>query len=139
MSDNYNECPICLNNAHLPVATKCGHIFCWDCIKNWVNIKGKMECPVCKNGINLNEVIKLYTGNDEKKKGEVDDRPQQERTQAQYTNPNILHRIANNFGFYGYTNDTILRPPTQKELQRNIVTSVVVVLIIAFLIYIFNS
>ena len=139
MKESYNECPICLNNAHLPVVTNCGHVFCWDCIKNWVNIKGKMECPSCKSGINLDKVIKLYSGNNEVIKGEKDDRPKQKRAQVQYTNPNILHRIANNFGFYGYTNNTVFRPPSQKEVQRNIATSIVVVLIIAILIYIFNS
>ena len=83
MSDNYNECPICLNNARLPIVTKCGHIFCWECIKGWVNTKGKLECPICKNGIKLEEVIKLYSGDNQVKKGEVDDRPQQERSKPE--------------------------------------------------------
>ena len=139
MSENFNECPICLSNARLPVVTRCGHIFCWDCIKEWVNKKGKMECPTCKNGIKLNEVIKLYSGNNQEKKGEVDDRPQQERSQAEYVQPNIFQRIGNNFGFYGYSNDTILRPPSQKEVQRNIASLVVLIIGIVFIIYIFNN
>ena len=139
MNENYNQCPICLSNARLPVATRCGHIFCWECIKSWVNSKGKMECPSCKSGFKLNEVVKLYTGNNEKEKGEVDDRPQQKRSEAQYVERSFLHRVGNNFGLFGYTNDTIYRPPTQKEVQRNYVTMIVFILIIAFLIYIIYS
>ena len=28
------ECPLCLQNAYLPVSTSCGHIFCWRCLKS---------------------------------------------------------------------------------------------------------
>ena len=139
MNENYNECPICLSNAKLPVVTRCGHIFCWECIKTWVNVKQIQECPSCKSGIKLNEVIKLYTGNNESKNGEVDDRPQQERIKPQYLDHNIFNRIANNLGLYGYTNDTTLRLPTQKEVQRNRVTIIVSIIIIVILILIFKS
>ena len=139
MNQNYNECPICLCNAKLPVVTRCGHIFCWECIKQWVNVKGLLECPVCKGGIKLNEVIKLYTGNSETTKDEVDDRPQQERSKPQHTDRNIFNRIANNLGLNGYSNDTTLRLPTQKEVQRNRLTLIVSIIIIVILILIFKS
>ena len=138
MSESFNECSICLSNAKLPVATLCGHIFCWNCIKQWINI-GKMECPICKNGLKLNELIKLYTGNNQEKKGEVDDRPQHERSQVEYVNPNFYQRVLNNFGFDGNSNNTILRPPIQREVQRNIASLVVLIIGIIFIIYIFNS
>ena len=138
MSETYNECPICLCNARLPVATKCGHIFCWECIKNWVNTKGRYECPVCKSGIKLNEVVKLYSGNNDVKQGEVDDRPQNERSKAEYVEPSTFRRIMNNFGIYGYTNDNVLRPPSQKEVQRNILSLIILILGIVFIFYIFN-
>ena len=136
MSENFNECPICLSSQKLPIVTKCGHIFCWNCIKKWVEVNGKMECPSCKNGIKLNEVIKLYAGNNKTNKGEIDDRPQQERSQPEY---NIFQKIGNNFGLYGYTSDTTLRPISQKEVQRNIASLVVLIIGIVFIIYIFNS
>ena len=139
MSETYNECPICLSNARLPVATRCGHIFCWECLKNWVNIKGRLECPICKSGIKLDEVVKLYSGNEDVKSGEVDDRPQNQRTRAEYVvEPGIFRRFMNNFGFYGYTNDYTLRPPSQKEVQRNILSLIILILGIVFIIYIFN-
>lgn len=138
MSEAYNECPICLSNARLPVATKCGHIFCWECIKSWVNVKGKLECPICKSGIKLNEVIKLYTGDNDVRQGEVDDRPQNERTKAEYTQPNFFRRFASNFGIYGYTNDTSIRPPSRKEVERNIASFIMLILAIGFVIYVFK-
>ena len=138
MSQNFNECPICLGNARLPVATKCGHIFCWECIKNWVNVKGKYECPICKSGIKLNEVIKLYAGDNEVKEGEVDDRPQSERSNPEYVQPSYFRRFLNNFGIYGYTNNNVLRPPSQKEVQRNILSLVVLMIGIFFIFYIFK-
>ena len=138
MSETYNECPICLENARLPVATRCGHIFCWECIKNWVNIKGKLECPQCKNGIKLEEVVKLYSGNSDLKQGEIDDRPTNQRSNVEYVQPSAFKRFMNNFGFYGYTNDNIIRPPSQKEVQRNILSLIILILGIVFIFYIFN-
>ena len=138
MSENYNECPICLSNARLPVATRCGHIFCWDCIKNWVNVKGKLECPICKSGIKLEEVIRIYSGDNELKKGEIDDRPQSERIKPEYTQPNFARRFLNNFGIYGYTNDPFMRPPSQKEAQRNILSLIILIIGIIFIFYILN-
>ena len=139
MKENYNQCPICLNNSRLPVVTKCGHIYCWDCLKEWVNVKGKSQCPVCKNGIKLDEVIKLYSGDNQKKEGEIDDRPQQQRVNPEDVGPNIFQRIGNNFGLYGYTNNTTMRIPTQKEVQRNILSLIILVLGIIFILYIFNT
>ena len=58
------ECTICLGFPTDPVATSCGHVFCWICIKNWLG-KGKSvyECPVCKNGIDPEKIISLYSNN----------------------------------------------------------------------------
>ena len=139
MSENYNECPICLNNARLPIVTKCGHIFCWECIKGWVKTKGKSECPICKERIKLEEVIKLYSGDNQVKKGEVDDRPQQERCQPEIIQPNVFHRVLNNLGLNDYSNDSNLRPPSQKEVQRNILSLIILISGIAFIYYILNN
>ena len=140
MSENHNECPICLNNARLPVVTRCGHLFCWDCIKNYVHIKGKSECPVCKNGIKLEEVIKIYSGNNETPDGEIDDRPKQERSKPEEVNssPNIGQRILNNFGYYGYTNNTSYRPPNETEEKRSRYSWAIVIIIFALIIYLFK-
>ena len=140
MSENRNECPICLNNARLPVVTRCGHLFCWECIKNYVNIKRKSECPVCKNGIKLDEVIKIYNGNSGARDGEIDDRPKQARSEPEKINcgPNIGQRILNNFGYYGYTTTASYRPPNETEVKRSRYSWAMIIIIIALIIYIFK-
>ena len=66
-SGNNFECTICLETAKEPVLTKCGHMYCWPCIYNWLDSKGgKAKCPNCKNLITKDDLIPVYT-NDENK------------------------------------------------------------------------
>ena len=66
-SEKNFECTICLDTAKEPVLTKCGHMFCWPCIYNWLDSKGgKAKCPNCKNLITKNDLIPVYS-NDENK------------------------------------------------------------------------
>lgn len=44
------SCPICLCTWVAPVSTLCGHIFCKNCIAQWLKVTKK--CPVCKAGPN---------------------------------------------------------------------------------------
>jgi SNF2 family DNA or RNA helicase len=51
-------CPICLDdieNEDLAI-TKCGHLFCWNCINEYINECGLTKCPKCNIPINKNEV-----------------------------------------------------------------------------------
>jgi late competence protein required for DNA uptake (superfamily II DNA/RNA helicase) len=49
------ECNICMNTDTEEYSkTKCGHIFCAECIKNCLQYK-KM-CPMCKKPIDLQDV-----------------------------------------------------------------------------------
>jgi len=68
------ECNICYEESIEPVATQCGHIFCWSCVYKWIEIKrGSAECPNCKNTITKEKLIPLYPKNydDEKKNADV--------------------------------------------------------------------
>jgi len=76
------ECFICLSQPINPVATQCGHIFCWKCIKSWLNSKDKLACPVCKNGIEMDKIIKLFVPNAEFD-NDANDIPKQERIDPQ--------------------------------------------------------
>ena len=78
------ECTICLETAKEPVLTKCGHMFCWPCIYNWLDSKqGRAKCPNCKNEITKNDLIPVYA-NDENKENtdrfkNIPKRPKAER------------------------------------------------------------
>lgn len=55
------DCNICLELAHDPVITLCGHLYCWPCLYRWMQVPGELkECPVCKAGIDEDKVIPLY-------------------------------------------------------------------------------
>ncbi len=55
-------CPICLENANVIVAprvTKCGHIFCWPCLLQYLDFerqKGWKKCPLCADPIYKNDI-----------------------------------------------------------------------------------
>jgi hypothetical protein len=76
--ENKFECIICLSAPTNPVATTCGHVFCWKCLQGWVSGKTTLQCPVCKNGLDMQRVIPLYTSSTNST-NEKDDRPKSER------------------------------------------------------------
>ncbi len=85
------ECEICLENPTEPVATQCGHVFCWTCLYRWLNSGsvGSTSCPVCKNGLTAESVIPLYGRGRERASGAaaggeagVPPRPVPRRTEA---------------------------------------------------------
>ena len=63
------ECTICLQFPTDPIVTQCGHIYCWNCIKTWLSDKHEMKCAICKNGVDLNNVIPLFGGQAGQKDG----------------------------------------------------------------------
>ncbi|XP_068339286.1 E3 ubiquitin-protein ligase RMA3-like [Pyrus communis] len=62
------ECNICLDSAHEPVVTLCGHLYCWPCIYKWLQVPTASDeqshlqqtCPVCKANITPSSVVPLY-------------------------------------------------------------------------------
>ncbi|XP_069092707.1 E3 ubiquitin-protein ligase RNF170 isoform X2 [Pleurodeles waltl] len=50
------SCPVCLQQATLPVETNCGHLFCGSCIiaywryGSWL---GAISCPICRQTVTL--------------------------------------------------------------------------------------
>lgn len=50
------SCPVCLQQASLPVETNCGHLFCGSCIiaywrhGSWL---GAVNCPICRQMVTL--------------------------------------------------------------------------------------
>ena len=53
------ECNVCFETAREPVVTPCGHLYCWRCVKQWLD-GGNHACPVCKSTIDQDVLIPLY-------------------------------------------------------------------------------
>ncbi|XP_013097547.2 uncharacterized protein LOC106080652 isoform X1 [Stomoxys calcitrans] len=53
-------CPVCLECCfkRRPTATKCGHIYCEECIRQAIRLTHK--CPMCKAKINCSQLTRLY-------------------------------------------------------------------------------
>lgn len=61
------DCNICLEFAHEPVVTFCGHLYCWPCIYKWLHVQSASlasdecpQCPVCKADISHTTMVPLY-------------------------------------------------------------------------------
>ncbi|KAF5184192.1 E3 ubiquitin-protein ligase rma1h1-like, partial [Thalictrum thalictroides] len=61
------DCNICFDNAHDPVVTLCGHLYCWPCIYKWLHLQDtsfkpeeQQQCPVCKASISQTTLVPLY-------------------------------------------------------------------------------
>lgn len=51
------KCTLCLEPMKDPSVTTCGHVFCWNCIGDWV--REKPECPLCRQGILGQHILPL--------------------------------------------------------------------------------
>eukprot|EP00759_Apiculatamorpha_spiralis_P033936 PhF_6_TR35043/c0_g1_i1/m.51063/K10666/RNF5; E3 ubiquitin-protein ligase RNF5 len=58
MSRENFECNICFDPATDPVVTRCGHLYCWKCLSEWLS--RKPDCPVCKGAVVKDECVPLY-------------------------------------------------------------------------------
>ncbi|WFC99243.1 peroxisome biogenesis factor 10 [Malassezia yamatoensis] len=62
IADDILRCILCMDRrtpeAGNSAVTECGHVFCWDCITNWV--KEKQECPLCRQAFQPNKLIPIY-------------------------------------------------------------------------------
>ncbi|KAG9257838.1 RING-1 like protein [Emericellopsis atlantica] len=51
------KCTLCLEELKDPAATQCGHVFCWECIGDWV--REKPECPLCRRDALVQHILPL--------------------------------------------------------------------------------
>ena len=51
------NCSICFDILEDPVLTKCGHLFCNECLD--MCLKAKPRCPMCKTNLKGTEIIKV--------------------------------------------------------------------------------
>lgn len=71
------ECNICFEMASEPVVTSCGHLFCWPCLYQWLNVySNHKECPVCKGEVTEANITPIYgRGNSAVEKTVEDGKP----------------------------------------------------------------
>ncbi|XP_051146414.1 uncharacterized protein LOC127262000 [Andrographis paniculata] len=62
VSDTGNfECNICFELAFDPIVTLCGHLYCWPCLCQWLQLHSHShECPVCKAIVQEEKLIPIY-------------------------------------------------------------------------------
>lgn len=81
------ECNICLDTAKDAVVSFCGHLYCWPCLHQWLEMRPNgATCPVCKAAISRDKVIPLYgRGSADQKdpREKVPPRPQGQRTEPE--------------------------------------------------------
>ena len=54
------KCVICLDEIEKPTATKCGHVYCDQCIRELIRAqKTKSRCPQCRKKVGLSGLTKL--------------------------------------------------------------------------------
>eukprot|EP00056_Hartaetosiga_gracilis_P004223 m.72684 g.72684 ORF g.72684 m.72684 type:complete len:276 (-) comp11751_c0_seq1:113-940(-) len=92
------SCRICLDTARDPVVTRCGHLYCWPCLHEWLS--QKEECPVCKAGVTKENIIPLYITEEttDPREQEVPTRPQAERPPNLSNNGHFRNFFNNQFG-----------------------------------------
>jgi len=89
------------------VVVKCGHLYCWPCIYEWMDKKGNScYCPVCKNPINSQKDFNPIFTKDENSNNtnrfrEIPKRPKGERNPENYNNNNTNNNDGSGFNFFG--------------------------------------
>ncbi|XP_031254392.1 E3 ubiquitin-protein ligase complex slx8-rfp subunit slx8-like isoform X1 [Pistacia vera] len=51
-------CPICIGPMSMATTTKCGHVFCQECIKKAIAAQGK--CPTCRKKLGKRGIIRVF-------------------------------------------------------------------------------
>ncbi|KAF5176449.1 RING/U-box superfamily protein [Thalictrum thalictroides] len=52
------SCPVCMGPLVEEASTKCGHIFCKECIKAVITAQSK--CPTCRRKLTMKDIIRVY-------------------------------------------------------------------------------
>eukprot|EP00126_Sphaerothecum_destruens_P002355 Sdes_comp15789_c0_seq1m4858 len=105
-NDNNNqsefECNICLDTPTDAVISLCGHLYCWPCLHQWLELHGDAAvCPVCKAGIGKDQVIPLY-GRGNKSKVDPREKPPPPRPAGQRPEPSSSRNSARNPNFFDW-------------------------------------
>lgn len=86
------QCSICLDEINNPCVTPCGHMYCYECICEW--LEQSNQCPICKSLLNPNDLIHIQQP---KVSNDDDEINNQENRYEQ----NTYHNNNNQQGFFG--------------------------------------
>ena len=102
-SSSFFECNICIDTAQEAVVSKCGHLYCWPCIYQWMSQKPhNPTCPVCKGAISKDTLTPIYGkyANQSDPRNQAPPRPQGRREEpAQQNNFEFGGPFGNEFTF----------------------------------------
>ena len=56
-TSTHRKCTLCLELRSSVTSTQCGHLFCWNCVCDWLQYKH--ECPICREAAKPSTVIML--------------------------------------------------------------------------------
>eukprot|EP00128_Syssomonas_multiformis_P001524 Colp12_sorted_trinity150504_noHs@14468 len=81
------ECNICLDVPRDTVVSLCGHLYCWPCLYQWLELHAENPvCPVCKAAIDRDKVVPIYgrgKSSRDDPRNKAPPRPQGQRTEPQ--------------------------------------------------------
>ena len=81
-----------------PVITPCGHLFCWGCLVNWLDLDHD-DCPVCKGHVTRDNVTPIY-GVDGENKDPRSDSHTPKRPSAHYEESDHTRNNRAQHGFF---------------------------------------
>ncbi|XP_073837166.1 peroxisomal biogenesis factor 10 [Musca autumnalis] len=55
--ENAPQCILCLEPRLTPSLTPCGHLFCWNCLLDWLDERD--ECPLCRETLKKSQIVLL--------------------------------------------------------------------------------
>lgn len=56
------SCAICISLTEEPCMTPCGHLFCSECLMQWVHSSEETVCPKCRRMFRIDNIVNVSNG-----------------------------------------------------------------------------
>ena len=138
------ECNVCFEEAKEPVVTRCGHLYCWHCLSEWLE-RGALDCPVCKASVTRETVIPLY-GRGESSREHPSSRPRpSNHERSTRSQPSGMSLSVGSIGLAPFVGFEFSSPPPQRlrltheESQQRMVSHFFIFIGIVIILMILSS